>query len=100
MRKSIDPNLGMGFLGVVLAILGVAVCLTIRVSSFARYMWLEDLGLDVDPNVSPELFRKLVALTPTDTAMFFIALALIPLGLLLVTIAAVKHKRKGRESLK
>jgi hypothetical protein len=55
-------------------------------------MWFDDLGLDVDPAVSPELFRQIVATTPIDKALFYIALALIPVRVLLV-LGIVRHKK-------
>ena len=95
MVKSIGTNQVIALVGGVLALLGLAVCATLRVSSFARYMWYEDLGLDVDPAVSPELFRQIVATTPTDKSLFYLALALIPVGVLLLLLGVIRHKRLG-----
>jgi hypothetical protein len=93
MTKSIAKNQVIAFIGSVLALVGLTVAATLRASSFARYMWFEDLGLDVDPAVSPELFRQIVATTPADKALFYIALMLIPIGVLLLVLGIVRHKR-------
>lgn len=95
MAESLSTNHVVALIGGVLALLGLAVAATIRASSFARYMWFEDSGLDVDPAVSPELFRQIVATTPTDKALFYIALVLIPVGLLLLVLGVVGHKKLG-----
>jgi hypothetical protein len=95
MAKSISTNQFIAIIGGLLALLGLAVSATLRISSFARYMWYEDLGLDVDPSVSPALFRQMVAATPTDKFLFYFAVALIPVGVLLVVLAVVRHKKAG-----
>lgn len=99
MAKSMGTNQFIAITGGLLAFLGLAVSATLRISSFARYMWYEDLGLDVNPSVSPELFRQIVAATPTDKSLFYFAVALIPVGLLLIVLAVVRHKKAaGRTS--
>ena len=95
MTKSIGTHRFIALSGAALALTGFAVSVTLRVSSFARYMWYEDLGLDVDPAVSPELFRHIVAATPADRAMFYIALALIPVGLLLLVLGVSRLRKPG-----
>ena len=95
MTKSIGTHRLIALSGAALSLTGFAVSVTLRVSSFARYMWYEDLGLDVDPAVSPELFRHIVAATPVDRAMFYIALALIPVGLLLLVLGVSRHRKPG-----
>lgn len=95
MAKSIGTNQFIALIGGLLAVLGLAVSATLRISSFARYMWYEDLGLDVDPSVSPELFRQIVAATPTDRSLFYFAVALIPVGVLLLVLGVVRHKKAG-----
>jgi hypothetical protein len=58
-------------LGLILTAVGVAVTFAVRALSFARYMHLEDLGLDVDPAVGPELFTLLVAPTLAERMFFW-----------------------------
>ena len=74
-------------LGVVLVAVGVAVAFAVRALSFARYMHLEDLGLDVDPAVGPELFSQLVAPTVADRTLFYLSMGLVPVGLVLLILA-------------
>jgi hypothetical protein len=93
VAKSLGANQFIAITGGLLACLGLAVSATLRISSFARYMWYEDLGLDVNPSVSPELFRQIVAATPTDKSLFYFAVALIPVGLFLIVLAVVRHKK-------
>lgn len=93
MTNSIAKNHVIAVIGGVLALVGITVAATLRASSFARYMWFEDLGLDVDPAVSPELFRQIVATSPTDKALFYMALALIPVGVILLVLGIVRRKR-------
>jgi uncharacterized membrane protein YidH (DUF202 family) len=93
--KSRAKSQVIALVGSALALVGLTVAATLRASSFARYMWFEDLGLDVDPAVSPELFRQIVATTPTDKALFYIALALIPIGVFLLVLGMFRHKRMG-----
>lgn len=83
-------------LGLILVAVGTAVALAVRTLSFARYMHLEDLGLDVDPAVGPELFRQLVAPTAADRIFFYLAAALIPVGLVLLFLG---WRRRGPAGL-
>lgn len=82
-------------LGLVLVAVGAAVAFAVRILSFARYMHLEDLGLDVDPAVGPELFRQLVAPTAADRIFFYLAAALIPIGLVLLFIGWRRSRQTG-----
>ena len=97
MTKSTARNQVIVLIGSALALVGLTVAAALRISSFARYMWLEDLGFDANPAVSPELFRQIVATTPTDKALFYVALALIPIGMLLLVMGIVRDKRMDGE---
>jgi sulfite exporter TauE/SafE len=74
-------------LGVVLVAIGMAVAIAVRVLSFARYMHLENLGLDVDPAVGPELFSQIVTPTIAERTFFYVSLGLVPAGLVLLILA-------------
>lgn len=77
----------MFMLGIVLVTAGVAVAFAVRVLSFVRYMYIEDLGLDVDPAVGPELFRQIVAPTVADRLFFYVSAGLVPVGVVLLIVA-------------
>ncbi len=62
----VQPQPTALYAGIILTAVGVAVAFAVRALSFARYMHLEDLGLDVDPAVGPELFTLLVAPTVAE----------------------------------
>ena len=74
-------------LGIVVIAIGVAVAFAVRALSFARYMHLEDLGLDGDPAVGPELFNQIVAPTTAERSFFYVSLGLVPVGLALLILA-------------
>ena len=73
-------------LGIVLVAVGIGVAFAVRLLSFARYMHLEDLGLDVNPAVGAELFRQIVASTAAERTLFYTAVALVPLGAVLLIL--------------
>jgi hypothetical protein len=98
VAKTIIRNEFITLVGGVVALLGLTVAATLRLSSFARYMRYEDLGLDVSPSVSPELFRQIVAPTPTDKALFYVALALAVVGVLLLVLAVMRRRMGGKAS--
>lgn len=81
--------------GAAFVVLGFTVWATLRVSSFARYMRLEDLGLDVNPAVGPETFRKMVEMTPTDRPLWVAAVAVMLLGLALFVAGLIRWKRQN-----
>ncbi|HEX9226238.1 MAG TPA: hypothetical protein VF885_06225 [Arthrobacter sp.] len=83
-------------LGIVLVAVGGAVAFAVRVLSFARYMYLENLGLDVDPSVGPQLFSEIVAPTVADRTFFYAALGLVPIGLILLILAWRLRSRPAR----
>ncbi|MFK4296237.1 cell division protein FtsX [Arthrobacter sp. GAS37] len=68
---------------------GFLIALTLWISSFSRYMYVEDL----DPAVPPEVFRKLVAFAPAERALLYVSLACVALGLLLMLIGRARRKR-------
>ncbi|MGO4190223.1 hypothetical protein AB4Y67_01020 [Arthrobacter sp. YAF17] len=74
-------------LGIVLIAIGIAVAFAVRAVSFARYMHLEDLGLDVDPAVGSELFSQIVAPTLVERTFVYVSLGLVPAGLVLLILA-------------
>lgn len=74
----------MFMLGLVLIAVGMTVALAVRVLSFSRYLHLEDLGLDVNPAVGAKLFRELVAPTGPERAFFYVSVALVPIGIMLL----------------
>jgi hypothetical protein len=74
-------------LGIVLVAIGMAVAIAVRVLSFARYMYLEDLGLDVDPGVGPELFSQIVAPTIAERTFFYVSAGFVPVGVVLLLVA-------------
>ena len=73
-------------LGVVLVAVGIGIAFAVRLLSFARYMHLEDLGLDANPAVGAELFRQIVASTAADRTLFYTAVAMVPLGAVLLIL--------------
>jgi len=83
-------------MGLVLAAVGVAVAFAVRVLSFARYMHIEDLGLDVDPAVGPELFGLHVAPTLAERTFFYVSVGFIPVGLVLLILAWRLRSRRAR----
>lgn len=83
-------------LGIVLVAVGGAVAFAVRALSFARYMYLEDLGLDVDPSVGPQLFSEIVAPTLADRTFFYVAAGLVPVGLVLLILAGRLSSRPAR----
>ena len=83
-------------LGVVLVAVGLAVALAVRAVSFSRYMHLEDLGLDVDPALGAEVFSQIVAPTMTERTIFYLSVALVPIGLVLLFFAWRRHSPAGR----
>ena len=88
-----NENQIIWMLGLVLVAVGLATAATVRVSSFARYMHLEDLGLDVDPAISADVFRQLVVLTMPEKLIFFIAVGLVPIGILLLIVGWLRQRR-------
>ncbi|MDI3211042.1 hypothetical protein [Arthrobacter sp. AL12] len=85
----------MIMLGLVLIAVGTAVAVAVRVVSFSRYMRLEDLGLDVDPALGTGLFSQIVAPTTAERTMFYAAVALIPVGLVLLILALRRRPLAG-----
>lgn len=83
-------------LGLVLIAVGLAVAFAVRVVSFSRYMRLEDLGLDVDPALGPGLFSQVVAPTMAERTIFYGAVALVPVGLVLLILAWRTRPKAGR----
>ncbi|WP_346925914.1 hypothetical protein [uncultured Arthrobacter sp.] len=83
-------------LGLVLTAVGVAVGFAVRALSFARYMHLEDLGLDVDPAVGPELFTLLVTPTVAERTFFYLSVAFVPVGLVLLVVGWRLRSRPAR----
>ena len=83
-------------LGLVLTSVGVAVAFAVRFLSFARYMHLEVLGLDVDPAVGPELFTLLVAPTVAERTFFYLSVGLVPVGLVLLIVGWRLRSRPAR----
>lgn len=83
-------------LGIVLVAVGGAVAFAVRVLSFARYMYLEDLGLDVDPSVGPQLFSEIVAPTVADRTFFYASLGIVLVGLILLILAWRLRSRPAR----
>lgn len=83
-------------LGLVLTSVGVAVASAVRFLSFARYMYLEDLGLDVDPAVGPELFTLLVAPTVAERTFFYLSVGFVPVGLVLLIVGWRLRSRPAR----
>ena len=73
--------------GLVLIAVGMAVAFAVRVVSFSRYMHLEDLGLDVDPAVGAGLFGQIVAPTMAERTIFYVSVALVPIGVVLLVFA-------------
>jgi hypothetical protein len=71
---------------------GVLVALTLWLSSFSRYMYVEDL----DANVTPEVFRQLVALSPGEKGLFYAGVTCILLGLLLVVLGLARRRNLRR----
>lgn len=78
--------------GLIVAGIGLVSGLTLWTSSLGRYMYVEDLA----PNVSPEVFRKLVGFAPLERAALYAALAFVVLGALLVVFGAVRRNRRTR----
>ena len=89
-----NRNQMLFMLGLVLTAVGVAVAFAVRALSFARYMHLEDLGLDVDPVVGPELFNLHVAPTLAERMFFYVSVGLVPVGLVLLIVGF--RLRSGR----
>ena len=81
-------------LGVVLVAVGIGIASAVRLISFARYMHLEDLGLDVNPAVGAELLRQIVASTAAERTLFYTAVALVPLGAVLL-ILGWRHRTRA-----
>jgi tellurite resistance protein TehA-like permease len=77
--------------GALVAGAGVLVALTLCVSSFSRYMYVEDLN----PNVTPEVFRNLVAFSPGERGLFYIGVTCILLGLLLIVLGLARRRNLG-----
>ena len=80
-------------LGMVLIAVGVGVAFAIRLLSFARYMHLEDLDLDTNPAVGAELFRQIIASTAAERTLFYTAIALVPLGAVLLILGWRQRNR-------
>jgi len=55
-------------------------------------MYVEDLA----PDVSPEVFRKLVGFAPMERGALYAALAFILVGVLLVIFGAIRRSRRSR----
>lgn len=83
-------------LGVVLVAVGLAVALAVRTVSFPRYMHLEDLGLDVNPALGAGVFSQIVAPTMTERTIFYLSVALVPIGQVLLFLAWRRHSLAGR----
>ena len=82
--------------GFVLMAVGVAVAFAVRFLSFARYMHLEDLGLDVGPAGGPELFTLLVAPTVAERTFFYLSVGFVPVGLVLLVLGWRLRSRPAR----
>lgn len=82
-------------LGIILVAVGMAVTLAVRAISFSRYMHLEDLGLDVDSALGAEIFSQIVAPTMAERTIFFLSVALVPGGLVLLFLAWRRHSLSG-----
>ena len=83
-------------LGFVLTAVGVAVAFAVRFLSFARYMHVEDLGLDVDPAVGPELFTLLVAPTVAERTFFYLSVGIVAVGVVLLIVGLRLRSRPAR----
>ena len=83
-------------LGLVLTAVGAAVAGAIRFLSFARYMHVEDLGMDVDPALGSELFTLLVAPTVAERMLFYLSVGLVPIGLVLLIAGWRLRSRPAR----
>lgn len=83
-------------LGLVLMVVGAAVAFAVRFLTFARYMRLEDLGLDVDPAVGADLFALLVAPTAAERTFFYLSVGLVPVGLVLLIVGWRLRSRPAR----
>jgi hypothetical protein len=77
--------------GVALLAAGVSSVLTLWWSSFARFMYLEDLGLDGATAVA------IVHITPVDRALMASGLILALLGAAALIAAAVQLRRRGHD---
>jgi hypothetical protein len=75
--------------GVALLAAGVSSVLTLWWSSFARFMYLEDLGLDGATAVA------VVRITPVDRALMASGVILAILGAAALVAAAVQSRRRG-----
>ena len=82
--------------GLVLIAVGTAVAFAVRVVSFSRYLQLEDLGLDVDPTLGAELFSQIVAPTMAERTIFYVSVALVPIGASLLVLAWRRRSVAGR----
>ncbi|QOT18339.1 MULTISPECIES: hypothetical protein [Paenarthrobacter] len=81
------------FAGALMGVVGVAVAVALWTASFSRYSRIEDLGLDVDPSIDPEILRKLTAFTVHEQVMFYGGLSLAIAGLILLIMGSIKSSR-------
>lgn len=93
----ITRNQALAFLGILLSVVGGAVASTLWIASFSHYARLEDLGLDVDQSLDPEVLRQLTVFTLQERTMFYGALVMIPVGLALLIYGLVKSSKTQSE---
>ncbi|WP_354350490.1 hypothetical protein [Pseudarthrobacter sp. PvP090] len=74
----------------------MAVAFAVRVVSFSRYLHLEHLGLDVDAALGAELFSQIVAPTMAERTIFYVSVALVPIGVALMVLAWRRRSVAGR----
>lgn len=80
--------------GLILSGVGVVTALTLLTSAMGRYMYVEDLA----PDVSPDVFKKLVGFAPLERAVLYAALAFVVLGVALAVFGAARRRQRLRKA--
>ncbi|NMR28586.1 hypothetical protein [Crystallibacter degradans] len=79
----------MFIIGIALILVALSLEFAMWTSAFSRFMYLEDL----QEKLEPEVFRRVVAINPTEKALIISGAGVFVAGVVLLVLGLVKRNR-------